>query len=116
MKEQTEGMTDTQFLEWLYDRMRLFYFEDADKPYMARLRRMIDESKTCDLSRYRAAVMGLGVEAGIIGNAKQPANQAIGEEYYIEIIREAELRMRKLSAHYERLLNKINREAMQKNA
>ncbi len=58
------------------------------------------------LGAYRDAVNELGVEAGVIAchiSTSQAARSVAGDGLYLEVIREAQLRIKRLSVGYERL-------------
>lgn len=58
------------------------------------------------LELYRQASSDLGIEAGVIAShltADDAAKSAVGDLVYIEVIREAELRLKRVTEGYERL-------------
>ncbi len=64
------------------------------------------EALRAQLGAYRDAVNDLGVEAGVIAchiSTSQAARSVAGDGLYLEVIREATLRIKRLSVGYERL-------------
>ncbi len=58
------------------------------------------------LTAFRHAANSIGVEAGVVASHVHPSEieaSVIGDTYYLELISEAELRLKKLSIRYERL-------------
>lgn len=58
------------------------------------------------LTAFRHAANSIGVEAGVVASHVHPSEieaSVIGDTYYLELISEAELRLKKLSVRYERL-------------
>ena len=83
-------------LQFIYDRLANVHLEPVSLDYMRKLRQII-----ADHDAFRDAANSIAIEAGVIMEAvrhDEIAGSVTGELYYVELIREAELRLKRLKA------------------
>lgn len=96
--------SDKAHLQWTYDRLALVHLEPMSSDYMRRLQQVIDtpDDQEGMLTAFRHAANSLALEAGVIASHKDHGG-ILGDHYFLELIAESELRIKRLSIKYERL-------------
>ena len=89
-------MSNKQHLQFIYDRLVNIHLEPVNLGHMCKLRQII-----ADHDALQDAANSLAIEAGVINQAvssDEIAGSVTGELYYVELIRESELRLKALKA------------------